>query len=562
MFYPSPAPDIDINNQLQPQGAPYNKPVANFAWAVPGGLSAINTNLNTLPQDGYTSESPLVMSALSNGYHSADLALLSRPNFNTQNNFSAATEWQWPTTQFGTSSQSLVPPGNSQNREVVSNKLRTLVRMLLGTRFVLRTVRQKNRRHSASDCHPWSTSCRKFPGPGPSQSSSGSGDAVFSNLSNEYQSHTFNFPDYTTNTWPDNTLGIWGTGENSQFPSQEYAPGKITELSDEEVISGMERELPGLLDGPTTAGNVANRTQRKVATLNQSKKRPIDCVNVEESSDDDTDDGSRGTKRSKKASTSQRFACPFYKHNPAQYENSRSCVGPGWKTVHRVKEHIFRSHKLPEHQCPRCFETFKSAGALSKHSRAAVLCQIQNRATQEEGIDAGQERQLKIRARKTNAGPHQKKVEEDRWNEMYQIVFPNEEQPSSPYYNRVHTSALSRIDDFERNIMDDFGQRVSARLGCLGMQQSLLTNILTITRSALQESVQSCRKGDADLDSQLSQLTASQTPIPQSNLGMGSQLPGVENTFFGGGFDDQLVAQILSDSSLGFSSSGSWNTLS
>src|SRR5688500_9973953 len=122
MFYPSPAPDIDINNQFQSQGAPYHKPVANLAWAVPGGLSAINTNLNTLAQDGYTSESPLVMSALSNGYHSADLALLSRSNFNTQNNFSAATEWQWPTTQFGTSSQSLVPSGNSQNREVVSNK--------------------------------------------------------------------------------------------------------------------------------------------------------------------------------------------------------------------------------------------------------------------------------------------------------------------------------------------------------------------------------------------------------------------------------------------------------
>ena len=110
--------------------------------------------------------------------------------------------------------------------------------------------------------------------------------------------------------------------------------------------------------------------------------------------------------------------------------------------------------------------------------------------------------------------------------------------------------------------MDDFGQRVSARLGCLGMQQSLLTDILTITRSALQESVQSYRKGDTGPDSQLSQLTVSQTPTLQSSLGMGSQLLGVENNFFGGGLDDQVVAQILSDSSLGFSSSGYWNTLS
>lgn len=32
-----------------------------------------------------------------------------------------------------------------------------------------------------------------------------------------------------------------------------------------------------------------------------------------------------------------RFACPFYKHNPERYETSRSCCGPGWETVHRVK---------------------------------------------------------------------------------------------------------------------------------------------------------------------------------------------------------------------------------
>lgn len=337
MFYPSPAPDIDINNQFQPQGAPCNKPVANFAWAVPGGLSVINTNLNTLPQDGYTSESPLATSAVSHGYHSADLTFPSRPTFNNQTNFWAATDWQWPTAPFGPPSQSLVQPGNSPNREVVSNKLRTLVRMLLGTRFVLRTVRQKNRRHSASDCHPWPTSSRKFPCPGSAQSSSSSGDAVLDNLPNEYQSHTFNFPDYSNSIWPENTLGIWDSGEASQFPPQEHVPGKITELSDEEVISGKERELPGMLDEQIEAGNAANQTQRKVTTSRQSKKRPIDCVDVEETSDDDTDEGSRSTKRSKRASTSPRFACPFYKHNPARYETSRSCVGPGWKTVHRVK---------------------------------------------------------------------------------------------------------------------------------------------------------------------------------------------------------------------------------
>jgi hypothetical protein len=32
-----------------------------------------------------------------------------------------------------------------------------------------------------------------------------------------------------------------------------------------------------------------------------------------------------------------RFACPFYKHDPARYRNRRTCPGPGWPTVHRMK---------------------------------------------------------------------------------------------------------------------------------------------------------------------------------------------------------------------------------
>lgn len=31
------------------------------------------------------------------------------------------------------------------------------------------------------------------------------------------------------------------------------------------------------------------------------------------------------------------FACPYYQRNPARYGRTRSCKGPGWKQVHRVK---------------------------------------------------------------------------------------------------------------------------------------------------------------------------------------------------------------------------------
>jgi hypothetical protein len=43
--------------------------------------------------------------------------------------------------------------------------------------------------------------------------------------------------------------------------------------------------------------------------------------------------------------TQSRFACPFFKRNPEVNRKWRSCAGPGWATVHRVKC-VFRL--LPE----------------------------------------------------------------------------------------------------------------------------------------------------------------------------------------------------------------------
>jgi hypothetical protein len=33
----------------------------------------------------------------------------------------------------------------------------------------------------------------------------------------------------------------------------------------------------------------------------------------------------------------RKFACPFFKRNPDKHQRWRSCAGPGWETVHRVK---------------------------------------------------------------------------------------------------------------------------------------------------------------------------------------------------------------------------------
>lgn len=55
-------------------------------------------------------------------------------------------------------------------------------------------------------------------------------------------------------------------------------------------------------------------------------------------SDDDEGDKGLGPKRVKmEENMGKRLACPFFKRNPQRYQEERSCVGPGWRTVHRLK---------------------------------------------------------------------------------------------------------------------------------------------------------------------------------------------------------------------------------
>lgn len=54
--------------------------------------------------------------------------------------------------------------------------------------------------------------------------------------------------------------------------------------------------------------------------------------------DSDSEEGRQHPKRPK-AETEQtgRFACPFFKRNQKKYMKTKTCAGPGWVSVHRVK---------------------------------------------------------------------------------------------------------------------------------------------------------------------------------------------------------------------------------
>lgn len=133
----------------------------------------------------------------------------------------------------------------------------------------------------------------------------------------------------------------------------------------------------------------------------------------------------------------RKFACPFSKHDPERYKNVKTCCGPGWSDVHRVKEHIYRRHSL-KNACPRCFEVFGDAKGLMEHQRAKKSCQLKTKAPTDVISDA-QEKQLHARA-KANC------PQAEKWQEMYRIIFADEKVPS-PYYDSAEQAVVAKVEE-------------------------------------------------------------------------------------------------------------------
>jgi hypothetical protein len=332
--HPTPAPNI--NTQSRTQDGFRNRPVANNYWAVQGNLSTLNTNV--FPQYGYTSQSPLPMSSSFNGYSSFDSTLVNRPNFNAEPSSSTASEWSCPDIHGGAYSQVLIPAGRSEANELIMRRLRSWVWFVLRARVVLRNARRKKgRRHSASDCPSWSTGPNNTNYLGSSLSLSDWDETAFNSVATGDQVDLLGSLDLSSTMLLDNALGIMTGDGNSLFPEQADVPRQATVLSEEEVLPYPGPGSATGLSEVTPSESVSSQHQPWVSSSSHSRKRPIDCLDLGDSSAEETEHKSRNKKRSTKASNSPRFACPFYKHNPERYEAARSCCGPGWATVHRLK---------------------------------------------------------------------------------------------------------------------------------------------------------------------------------------------------------------------------------
>jgi hypothetical protein len=123
----------------------------------------------------------------------------------------------------------------------------------------------------------------------------------------------------------------------------------------------------------------------------------------------------------------RRFACPFFKRRPESCMKHRACAGPGWETVHRVKEHIYRVHARPPF-CARCNQVFHDEELLYEHIRmiGGQQCAVVDNAEPPMGFTKKHED--KLRSRKNFTG----KSEIEQWSWVYSLIFPDDEYIPTP----------------------------------------------------------------------------------------------------------------------------------
>ncbi|KAH8895306.1 hypothetical protein GQ53DRAFT_744011 [Thozetella sp. PMI_491] len=191
---------------------------------------------------------------------------------------------------------------------------------------------------------------------------------------------------------------------------------------------------------------------------------------------------------------SRQFACPYYKYNPSKYGAWRGCAGPGWATVHRVKEHLYRRHRQSRYRCERCSQSFENELELGYHVRAPEPCCLRP-PEPTEGFDARQEMILKSRKRFSV-----KQSEAEKWQQVFKILFPDvtDDDLPSPFYDHQPPTALDSSKDLEEYLVREAPQRIhgALRLRLPWVDRELARATSESIPSILQEIIQEFRQGD------------------------------------------------------------------
>jgi hypothetical protein len=134
------------------------------------------------------------------------------------------------------------------------------------------------------------------------------------------------------------------------------------------------------------------------------------------------------------------LACPYFKMDPVRYSERnvheqcyRGCASSLLRDISRLKQHLYRVHRRPEHYCSSCYVTFETQNILDSHSRQRPSCAVSTPQFQEK-MDKDQMTAIQRRNRRTDARAE--------WYSIFKILFPTAGLPASPYADQGSNKAV------------------------------------------------------------------------------------------------------------------------
>ncbi|KAH8705980.1 hypothetical protein BGW36DRAFT_354364 [Talaromyces proteolyticus] len=140
-----------------------------------------------------------------------------------------------------------------------------------------------------------------------------------------------------------------------------------------------------------------------------------------------------------------RFACPFFKRWPDRFRN---CSGSGHKKPAQVKQHIRRRHKRPT-------EPAKGLDGLERRDTIQNTADEYDLSPATENIWAS-EHQLQELGKRSS-----KRSDRENWNEIYEILFPNDPFPPDPYVDTSIPEDANFVREiFLRDVLPAHGNHI------------------------------------------------------------------------------------------------------
>lgn len=134
----------------------------------------------------------------------------------------------------------------------------------------------------------------------------------------------------------------------------------------------------------------------------------------------------------------RRLRCPFNQRQPEKYERA-ACKGGGFANIAKLKDHIKRVHLQPL-RCLRCWSEMESEDAYAIHLQAEIFCD-----KRQEPLDDRLPYQTLKRLDFKKAPYAKAKDPEQKWKIHYSVLFPNDTEIPSPYYQHTFTPRQQQI---------------------------------------------------------------------------------------------------------------------